>query len=67
MQGSSLAGMLSGLQSGSMVVLTLAWIVVLVLVFNFTNERQRENMLLIFWALLLLPVIGYPLLRLIGS
>lgn len=59
--------MLSGLQSGSMVVLTLAWIVVLVLVFNFTNERQRENMLLIFWALLLLPVIGYPLLRLIGS
>ena len=49
-----------------MAALTLIWIVGLGLYFWKTNERQRENHLLVMWALLLVPVIGYPIMRFIG-
>lgn len=49
-----------------MAALTLIWIVGLGLYFWKTSERQRENYLLVMWVLLLLPVVGYPVLRLIG-
>jgi len=46
--------------------LAIVWLVGLVVYFVTTNERQRENNLLIMWGLLLLPAIGYPIIRLMG-
>lgn len=39
--------------------LAIAWIVGLVAYFKLTTERQRENILLVTWGLMLLPVIYY--------
>lgn len=49
-----------------MAALTIIWILGFGLYFWKTDERQRENHLLVMWGLLLLPVIGYPIMRLIG-
>ena len=46
-------------------VLAIAWIVGLVIYFSLTTERQRENNLLVMWVLLLLPVVCYPIMRLL--
>lgn len=47
-----------------MELLIPAWIIGLVAYFHFTTERQREQVLLVTWGLMLLPVI-YGAIRLI--
>ena len=49
-----------------MELLAVVWIVAVIVYFSVTNERQRENYLVVMWIALLLPVIGYPIMRLLG-
>jgi len=49
-----------------MELLAIVWIVGLVAYFMLTNERQRENNLLIMWGLLVLSIFIYPLKLLLG-
>ena len=49
-----------------MEILAALWILGLVVYFSVTDERQRENHLVVMWGLLLLPVIVYPLTQLFG-
>lgn len=42
-----------------MELLIPAWICGLIVYFAFTTERQRENLLLITWAIMLLPAVYY--------
>ena len=37
------------------------WLTGLVAYFSLTTERQRENLLLITWGLMLLPVVYYAI------
>jgi len=46
-------------------LLALLWISGLVAFFTLTNERQRENILVVAWILLLLPAIVMPVMRLL--
>ena len=39
-----------------MEILALIWVGGLIAYFSFTTERQRENILLVTWILMLLPV-----------
>ena len=41
--------------------LAIAWIGGLIVYFAFTTERQRENLLLVTWILMLLPVAYYSI------
>ena len=42
-----------------MEVLAILWVVGLIAYFMLTSQRQRENLLLITWGLMLLPVLYY--------
>lgn len=42
-----------------MELLALLWIGGLILYFKFTTQRQRENYLLVAWAVLLSPIAFY--------
>lgn len=48
-----------------MELLAIAWIISIIVYFSVTTERQRENYLAAMWILLLLPAIGYPIMRLL--
>ena len=47
-------------------LLAISWVVALIIYFALTDERQRENNLVVMWLLLLAPVVGYPIMRLLG-
>jgi hypothetical protein len=49
-----------------MELLAVLWVFGLLVYFSVTNERQRENHLLVMWLLLLLPAILVPLKLLLG-
>lgn len=42
-----------------MELLAVMWVAGLVAYFSLTTERQRENLLLVTWGLMLLPVAYY--------
>lgn len=47
-------------------ILALLWGLGLLAYFAYTNERQRENVLLIMWGLMLLPTAYYGVKLLFG-
>lgn len=47
-----------------MEALAVVWLIVLAIYFTRTNERQRENHLLVMWALLLAPAVYYAFMLL---
>lgn len=49
-----------------MELLAVLWVVGIIVYFSVTSERQRENHLVVMWALLLAPAIIFPVMRLLG-
>jgi hypothetical protein len=46
--------------------LAVLWVLGIIVYFALTNERQRENNLVIMWGLLLLAVVISPIIVLLG-
>ena len=42
-----------------MEILALFWVAGLIAYFSMTTERQRENLLLVTWGLMLVPVVYF--------